>query len=376
MLKLGILGGGQLGRMLLQKAYDYPIKTLVLDKSNDMPAAPLTDTFVIGDFNKEADVLAFGRRCDVVTIEIEHVHVGALYQLQKEGIKVFPQPEIIEMVQDKGLQKDFYARHGFPTAPYVLVEQKADLAVHQDLFPVFQKKRKGGYDGKGVVALNGKNEDKAFDAPSVLEQKADLAKELSIIVARNEAGQVETFPLVELVYHPEANMVDYLMAPAEIEEKVAVEAKAQAEALVEKLDLVGILAIELFLNKDGSLWINEIAPRPHNSGHHTIEANLTSQYEQHLRAILGYPLGKTTTLSPAAMVNLVGAEGHTGDAHYQGLAECMALDGCKVHVYGKKTTKPFRKMGHVSLLGQQRAEVIQKVAKVKQGLQVVAKNQK
>jgi len=369
--KLGVLGGGQLGRMLLQEALNLDIKLAAIDPDASAPCHLIVHEFKHGSFKDADTVVEFGKDKDVVTVEIEHVSIDGLKELEKRGVKVFPQPDLLAIVQDKGLQKAFYQKHKIPTAPFKLVEDKAELLKNLDLLPVAQKMRTGGYDGRGVSILKTESDlDKAFDVPSVLESFVPFEKELSVIAARNEAGEIVTFPAVELDFNPEANLVELLFAPAKISSEMEEKAAAVARKTIEAFGLVGILAVELFLTKDGDILVNEVAPRPHNSGHHTIEANITSQYAQHLRAILNMPLGSTDLIRPAAMVNLLGAPGHEGPAVYEGLEEIMAIPGVYVHIYGKAVTKPFRKMGHVTITADTADEAREKALKVKSIIQV------
>lgn len=371
--KLGILGGGQLGRMFIQEATNLDVKVYIMDSSGYSPSREVAHHFSFGDITDYEDVYHFGRGKDVLTIEIENVNVEALYALEKEGVKVFPQPRIIEMVQDKGLQKQFYQNNDIPTAPFYLIENKNEMSSYFSELPFMQKLRVGGYDGKGVFPIRSEADvDGGFEAPSVLEKMVDFDKELSVIVARNESGEVKSFPVVEQEFNSEANLVEFLFSPAEINEGVEKEARAIAEKLIEKLEMVGILAVEFFLTKEGQLLVNEIAPRPHNSGHQTIEANITSQYEQHLRSILNLPLGFTDSKYAGVMINLLGAKGQTGKVKYEGLEDVLKIKGVKPHIYGKAITKPFRKMGHVTVVDDT-LEVAKKTAlKVKNMLQVVA----
>lgn len=356
--KVGILGGGQLGRMLIQSGIDFNIPFKVIDPDKSAPCKHIAAEFVHGSLKDYETVYSFGKDCDVVTIEIEHVNTRALTQLEKEGKKVFPQPHIIELIQDKRLQKQFYQREGIPTAAFVLTENAADVAAHADFLPAVNKLGREGYDGRGVqIIRSGAELAKAFDQPGLLEKLVDFRKELSVIVARNEHGEIRTFPVVELVYHPEANLVEFLFSPAQISAAEEAKARALAETVITKLGMVGLLAVEMFLTHKGEVLVNEIAPRPHNSGHQTIEANVTSQYEQHLRAILGWPLGSTEPRVPAAMVNLLGHEDYEGEAVYEGLEEVLSKAGVHVHLYGKRYTKPFRKMGHVTIVNPQLEEL-------------------
>ncbi|MFP5470488.1 MAG: 5-(carboxyamino)imidazole ribonucleotide synthase [Bacteroidia bacterium] len=349
--KLGVLGGGQLGKMLIQEAVNLNINVCVLEPFADAPCSKLAAEFTVGSITDYDTVYQFGKNKDIVTIEIENVNIEALKQLQKEGVKVFPSPEIIELIQDKGLQKEFYTQHNIPTAPYILVNNKKEVSEHLAKFPFAQKLRKGGYDGKGVQLLKSESDlSKAFDAPCVLEQLVDFEKELAVIVARNEQGEVATFPVVEMEFNPDANLVEFLFSPADVSETISNNAREIAVNVAKAFNLVGILAVELFLLKDGSILVNECAPRPHNSGHQTIEGNYTSQYAQHLRSILNLPLGNTDIKLPSVMVNLLGEKGFSGAANYEGLEACLQKEGVYIHLYGKTETKPFRKMGHVTIV--------------------------
>lgn len=370
--KLGVLGGGQLGRMLLQAGLDLNIQFSVLDPDAQAPCHSLAP-FTQGKLTDFDTVMAFGHGCDIITIEIENVNTRALRELEKMGKKVFPQPHLIELIQDKRTQKEFYRTHHIPTAEFVLVENRADVQRHGAFLPAVNKLGKEGYDGRGVQMLRTAADfDKAFDKPGLLERLIDFDQEIAVIAARNEKGEVATFPAVEMVFHPEHNLVEYLYSPASISLAIAQQADQVARRLVEQLQLVGLLAVEMFVTKDGQVLVNEVAPRPHNSGHHTIEANVTSQYEQHLRALFNLPLGDTRIVQPSAMVNLLGEAGFEGPAKYEGLEAVMKESGVHVHLYGKKNTKPFRKMGHVTLTGQHVDELKTKVEFVKRTLKVVA----
>lgn len=371
--KLGVLGGGQLGRMLIQDAIDLDIKVYCLDPSADAPCSKIAHGFSVGDFNDYQTVMDFGKDKDLLTIEIEHVNIQALKELEKKGVKVYPQSQIVELVQDKGAQKLFYKQHSIPTSGFVLVENATQLKNELGADRKVQKLRRGGYDGRGVQVLDGKIDgDKIFDQPSVLEDLVDIKKELAVIVARNEQGDVVSYPVVDMEFNSNANLVEYLFSPAEISSDLEKRARDLAKNLIAQLDMVGLLAVELFLNKDDELLVNEIAPRPHNSGHHTIEANLTSQYAQHLRAILGLPLGSTSVIKPAAMINLLGEPGFKGPVKYSGLEEILKNPGVYVHLYGKSETKPFRKMGHVTLLGEDLENLRKKVKAIKETIKVKA----
>jgi 5-(carboxyamino)imidazole ribonucleotide synthase len=372
-LKLGILGGGQLGRMLIQEAINYNVFVAILDPDANAPCRAIANEFTQGSLTDFDTVYNFGKSCGLITIEIEHVNVDALEKLESEGIPVYPQPKLLRMIQDKGLQKLFYQENNIPTAPFYLVENKAEITQHLAEFPFMQKLRKGGYDGKGVTPLrNAASLEQAFDAPSVLEKFVDFEKEISVIVSRNTHGETKSFPVVECEFNPEANLVEFLFSPASISAQAENEAQRIACLVAEKLGIVGLLAVELFLTKDGQVLVNEIAPRPHNSGHQSIEGNYSSQYEQHLRAIFGQPAGSTAVIMPSVMINLLGEKGFEGDAVYEGMEEVLQLEGVYIHLYGKKTTKPFRKMGHVTVLAPDMASAKAKALRVKELLKVKA----
>jgi len=372
-LNIGILGGGQLGLMLLQNAINLNLNVSVLDPDENAPCKHHVKKFTKGSLTDYDTVYNFGKNLDLITIEIENVNIEALKKLEREGKKIYPQPHIIEMIQDKGLQKIFYQRNNIPSPDFFLVEDKSQIARYADYFPFFQKLRKGGYDGKGVCKLtNVHHLDKAFDDACVLERLVDFEKELSVIVARSESGEVKCFPVVECEFNPEANLVEYLFSPANIKKGVEKEALAIARDVAEKLEIVGLLAVEMFLTKDGKIYVNEIAPRPHNSGHHTIEANVTSQFEQLWRAILNLPLGDPGIVKAGVMVNLLGDFGYEGPAIYQGLEDVLKFSGVYIHLYGKSNTKPFRKMGHTTIVDDDILKARQKAKMVKQILKVIS----
>lgn len=375
--KLGILGGGQLGKMLSIAAgpWHYPIH--MLDESSTFPAGPYSMGFTEGSFKDYEAVLAFGRQMDVVSIEIEHVNTAALEQLEKEGIKVHPAPRALNIIKDKGLQKQFYTQHNIPTSSYQLFDSEADLreaiAGGQLSFPFVQKSRTAGYDGKGVALLKSEADlEKILPGACLIEELVAIEKELSVIAARNERGEIATFPLVEMEFNEEANLVEFLLCPARVSDAVAQEADALARKVIGAFNVCGLLAVELFWTKSGEILVNEVAPRPHNSGHHTIESCLTSQFQQHLRAVLDLPLGNTASTSPAVMLNLLGEPGHTGPAQYQGFEDCLAIEGVFIHLYGKEITKPFRKMGHITILGASAEDAIEKAMRVKELLKVIS----
>jgi 5-(carboxyamino)imidazole ribonucleotide synthase len=372
--QLGILGGGQLGRMLLQEAINLDVRMSFLDPDQQAPCHSIGHHFTHGDFNDFDTVLSFGENKDLITIEIEHVNTEALFALQKKGVKVFPQPEVISMIQDKGLQKQFYADHHLPTAAFELVDNADAVRARSDRFPMVQKLRKGGYDGRGVQVLRSEADfEHIFDAPSVLETLVDFEQEISVITARNESGEIKCFPAVGMEFNAEANLVEFLFAPADISPELETRAQELATRLTDALGIIGLLAVEMFVTRNGELLINEMAPRPHNSGHHTIEANYTSQYAQHLRAILNLPLGHTALRQPAVMLNLLGEKGYTGPVHYENLDKVLAIPGAHVHLYGKKTTKPFRKMGHVTVVDDTLESAKNKAKEIQQMLRVVTK---
>lgn len=374
MKKIGILGGGQLGRMFIQETLNLGIETHILDPDPQAPCRHLADRFVVGSLSDFDTVCEFAQQVDILTIEIENVNTEALFAIQNSGKKVFPQPKAIQIIQDKRKQKLFYQQNNIPTSAFRIVSGKAELEKNLDFLPAFQKLASGGYDGRGVQRLDSAQDlAKAFDAPSVLEKYVDLEKEISVIAARSPSGQISTFPVVEMVFDPILNLVDYLRVPAAIPENIKQQATQLATKVIEKLQMIGILAIEMFLTTQGELLVNEAAPRPHNSGHHTIEANYTSQFAQHLRAILGLPLGSTQArVNSAAMVNLLGASGFEGRAYYKGLEEVLTLEGVFVHLYGKILTKPGRKMGHVTIIHEDEQVLMQNIQKVKKTLSVIS----
>lgn len=371
--KLGILGGGQLGRMLIQACTNFDLHSSVLDKDTNAPCSLLASSFKQGDITDFNTVYAFGKTVDMLTIEIENVNVEALKKLEEEGLTVYPQPAIIDIIKDKRRQKMFYREHGIPTADFVLVDNREAIKQHMDFLPAFNKLGTGGYDGGGVQRIrNAEDIEKGFDAPGLLETLVDFACEISVIAARNSKGEVSVFPAVECVFHSEHNLVDYLFAPSEVSPEIEEKAEKIARQVIESFGLVGLLAVEMFVTRDGEVLVNEVAPRPHNSGHQTINANITSQYEQHLRAILGLPLGATDIILPSAMVNLLGEAGYTGPAKYEGLDDLLAIEGASIFLYGKKETRPQRKMGHVTIVDQNADALKRKVEEVKKVIKVIS----
>ncbi|MES2557860.1 MAG: 5-(carboxyamino)imidazole ribonucleotide synthase [Bacteroidota bacterium] len=371
--RLGMLGGGQLGRMFIQEALNYDVHVHCMDPDPNAPCKTIASSFIVGSLTDYDQVMAFGKDKQVVTVEIENVNVEALQELENQGIAVFPQPRVLAIVQDKGLQKQFYADQHIPTADFSLVESREELLKLAPEMPFVLKLRKGGYDGKGVQIIRTQEDlNDAFDGPCIVEKMVPFSKELSVIVARNQAGETAVYPTVECEFSPTANLVEFLFSPADVSLEIEQEATKLALKVIDSLEMVGLLAVELFLTPDGKLLVNEIAPRPHNSGHHTIECALTSQFEQHMRSILNAPLGNTELVSPGVMINLLGAPDYEGEAVYDGLQEIMQLKGVKVHLYGKQTTKPFRKMGHVTIFGDTLEIVKAKGRQVSETLRVIA----
>lgn len=371
--RLGILGGGQLGRMLIPACSSLDVFTSVLDPSDIAPCRELASEFQVGDITDFDTVYRFGKTVDLLTIEIENVNVQALYKLEAEGLPVYPQPRVIDIIQDKRTQKQFYREHGIPTPDFVLVDDRADAARHADFLPAFNKIGKGGYDGGGVQRIQAQADlGKVFDAPGLLEKFIDFDREISVIAARNAQGEIAVFPPVECVFDPKYNLVDYLIAPSSASASVLKQAEEIARKVVDAFGIVGLLAVEMFVTKYGEVLVNEAAPRPHNSGHQTISANYTSQYEQHLRAILGLPLGSTAIKTPSAMVNLLGAEGFSGPAKYEGLDALLHIEGVNLMLYGKKLTRAKRKMGHITILDTDMQRLLEKVEQVKKAVRVVA----
>ncbi len=367
--RLGILGGGQLGKMLLYETRKWDVNTKVLDPSADAPCRISCNEFVQGDLLDYQTVVDFGQRLDLLTIEIENVNIEALKTLKNQGVKIFPEPEALEIIRNKSKQKDFYLEKGIPTAAHQNFSSKNALLEAQLSFPCVWKSAEFGYDGKGVSVLYDVEDLKTLpDTPCLIEEKVAFKKELAVIVARNEHGEMTTYPVVGMDFHPTANQVEYVVCPAAIDDKIANEARQIAVKVAENLQITGLLAVELFLDQNDHILVNEVAPRPHNSGHYSIEASYTNQFEQHLRAILGLPLGSTDSKAIGIMVNLVGAEGYEGPVLYENIEQIMKLEGVTVHIYGKSQTRPFRKMGHVTVVDQDRESAYDKAKKVKETL--------
>lgn len=374
-LRLGIIAGGQLGKMLIQEASKWDIITYVLDNDENCPARSIASKFVKGSHINFDDVYNFGKLVDVLTFEIESVNIEALKMLKLEGCKIYPDPDILELIQDKGLQKEFYKKNGIPTSEFRLFDSAKEILSGinsgQISFPFVQKLRKGGYDGRGVAVINSEDDlPSLLPGPSVIEEKVDIAKEISVITARNSKGNVKCYPVVEMLFDPKANLVDKLICPSSVTVEQSENAIGFAGEIIELLNMTGLLAVEFFIDSKGQVIINEMAPRPHNSGHHTIESIITSQFEQHLRAILNLPLGSTKIKLPSVMINILGAEGYDGPVIYEGLTESMAIEGVKIHLYGKKITKPYRKMGHVTVMSSTLDCALQKASKVKNLIKV------
>ena len=375
---LGILGGGQLGKMLLTETLKYDIRTIVLDPSAEAPARFGCYTFFQGDLMDYDTVYQFGKQADLVTFEIENVNVDALERLESEGIKVYPTPKSLRIIQDKGAQKAFYKAHEIPTAPFEPFPSPALLAtaVAEDrwTYPFVWKSTRFGYDGNGVKIVRNPQDLHALpEGPCIAELCADIDKELAVIVARSPKGEVATYPVVEMEFHPEANQVEYVLCPARIAETISDQARKIALQVAEAFGSIGLLAVELFLTKQGEIWVNEVAPRPHNSGHYSIEASYTSQFEQHLRAILNLPLGSTESKVAGVMVNLVGAEGYAGDVIYEHIEDVLSLQGVTPHIYGKRQTRPFRKMGHITITHPNIEQARSLAQKVKETIKVISK---
>ncbi len=375
---LGILGGGQLGKMLLYETRKFDVKTAVLDASEQAPARLGCNAFHRGDLMDFDTVYQFGKELDLVTIEIENVNVDALEQLENDGVTVYPPVNVIRTIQNKGRQKLFYVDHNIPTAPfsrYAYSNEISDSISNSVLsFPFVWKSAQFGYDGQGVKIV--RNEADLAALPNVeciVEELIDFKKEIAVIAARNPQGDIITYPVVEMEFHPDANQVEYVICPARIPSDTADKARKVAIDLAGKLGHVGLLAVEMFLTHEGEILVNEVAPRPHNSGHYSIEASYTNQFEQHLRAILGLPLGKTESKLAGIMVNLVGEEGHAGDVIYENIETILGMNGVTPHIYGKAQTRPFRKMGHVTIVHEDVEKARSLAGEVKKSIRVISK---
>jgi 5-(carboxyamino)imidazole ribonucleotide synthase len=360
--------------MLLYTTRRWDIQTFVLDPSSEAPSRFACNHFVQGDLKDFETVYQFGKKVDVLTIEIEHVNIEALKILKSEGVKVYPEPEALEIIGNKCLQKSHYANHKIATAPFQNFESTADAKKVTTNFPCVWKSATGGYDGKGVKILKSIEDFSELpNVPCLIEELIDFEKELAVIVASSASGEQKSYPVVGMDFHPEANQVEFVVCPANIDDTIANKARELALMVAKSLGVTGLLAVELFLAKDGSIYVNEVAPRPHNSGHYSLEGSYTDQFEQHIRAILDLPLGATDSKVAAVMINLVGEESHTGPVHYKGLDEALAIEGVSPHIYGKAVTRPFRKMGHVTIVGEVLEEVYLRARKVKELIKVISR---
>ena len=376
--KLGILGGGQLGKMILYETRKWDVQTKVMDPSSEAPCKIACNEFVQGDLMDAPFVEKFGEDVDILTIEIENVSVPALEKLEEKGTTVYPQSHVLKTIQNKARQKLFYRDHGIPTSEFTRFAYTSEIPESISngglSFPFVWKSAQFGYDGQGVKIV--RTEEDLKELPNVeciAEALVNFKNELAVIVARSATGETKTYPVVEMEFHPEANQVEYVLCPARIDAQVAQRAQEVALQVSEALEHVGLLAVELFQTQEDEILVNEVAPRPHNSGHYSIEASYTNQFEQHLRCILGLPLGKTESKVAGVMVNLVGAEGYTGDVVYENLAEILGMEGVTPHIYGKKQTRPFRKMGHVTIIDEnmEKARAVAQV--VKEKIKVISK---
>ena len=358
MKRIGILGGGQLGRMLLQAAANYPVETFVMENDEHCPAAHLCHHFTKGDIGNFDDVYNFGKGLDALTIEIEAVNEDALEKLESEGVKIYPKPSALKTIKNKILQKQFYKENEIPTSEFIITQNRSDLNQHINFLPAAHKIALGGYDGRGVELLKTKDDlARGFDAPAVLEKLVSIKKEIAVIIAVDDNGNNALYPSVDMVFDNRLNLLEYQISPADLPDKVLWKVEAIALKVVKDLKSPGIFAVELFVDIDDNVFVNETAPRVHNSGHHTIEANFSSQFDMLWRIMLGYPLGSTEHILPAAIVNLLGAEGYTGEAVYEGLNEILQIENVFVHIYGKKETRPGRKMGHITILSKEKQEI-------------------
>jgi len=376
-LRIGILGAGQLGKMLAQEASKLDIELHFLDKSKDYPAGKISRFFTEGDFKSYHDVLQFGKDLDVIGIEIEEVNIKALFKLKKMGKTIIPDPQILQLIQDKGLQKEFYKEKGIPTAPFYLFDNVKSilkaLETNELTFPFVQKLRIGGYDGRGVVVIKSKEDlNKLLEGPCLVEKMADIYKELSVICISTSSIERLTYEVVEMEFNADSNLVEYLLSPAQISMETKEQAQQIAIKICKQLEIQGLLAVEMFLNQDGSIWVNEIAPRPHNSGHHTLDDGSCSQFANQVRALAKLPAGQVESDRFAIMINLVGKEGYAGPVKYIGLEECSKLTGVNIHLYGKSETRPHRKMGHVCITDLNLDNCKEKANFVRQTIQVIS----
>jgi 5-(carboxyamino)imidazole ribonucleotide synthase len=375
--KLGILGGGQLGKMLLFDTRKFDIQTYVLDPSDEAPCKIACNHFFQGDLMDFETVYNFGKQVDVLTFEIELVNLEALEKLENEGKKVYPSPKTLKLIQNKGIQKDFYIKNNIPTAPFkryaTLKELVVDLVESNIELPFVWKCTEFGYDGNGVKVIRQTSDlENLPNVECIAETMVPFKNELAVIVCRNPQGEIKTYPVVEMEFHPEANQVEYVICPARIDDKVAEKARAIALNVSQQFNHVGLLAVEMFQTEDDEILVNEVAPRPHNSGHYSIEASYTSQFENHLRAILDLPLGNTDSKVAGIMVNLSGAEGFSGNVIYENIEKILGWNGVTPHIYGKKQTRPFRKMGHVTIVNEDINEARRIAEDVKNTIRVIS----
>ncbi|SFS54668.1 5-(carboxyamino)imidazole ribonucleotide synthase [Lutibacter maritimus] len=372
--KLGVLGGGQLGKMLLTETQKFDIYTSILDAAKDAPCAQICNEFHVGNLLDFNTVYNFGKKVDLLTIEIEHVNIEALLKLEQEGLEIYPQPNVLQIIQHKGKQKDFFVSHNIPTSPHKRFNNLQALKKETLKYPFVWKSAQFGYDGTGVKIVKTKNDLEVLtDTECIIEELIPFKNELAVIVARNKNGEIKTYPVVEMEFHPEANQVEYVICPARISDDVALKARNIALKVAESFQHIGLLAVEMFQTADDQILVNEVAPRTHNSGHYSIEASYTSQFEQHLRSILNLPLGNTDSKVAGIMVNLVGEEGFSGDVVYENMEEILKMDGVTPHIYGKKQTRPFRKMGHVTVVNNNLAEARKIAEIVKNTIRVISK---
>jgi 5-(carboxyamino)imidazole ribonucleotide synthase len=369
--RIGLIGGGQLGRMTVKAAKRIGCTCVVLDPVEDSPAGQIAAKQIIGGFHDAEKIRQLASECDVLTFELENIDADTLAELEAAGHAIHPSSSVLKAIQDKLTQKQFLAEHGIPTSDFIAADEPTPEQFQAFGFPLVQKARRGGYDGRGVAVMKSAADfDSHLPVSSLIERFVEADKEIAVLVARSTKGEVKTFPAVEMCVHPGENVLDVLLAPADIGPDVQAQAEDIAIRAIEALQGVGVFGVEMFLDKSGQVLVNEIAPRTHNSGHHTIEANVTDQFEQHLRAVLGLPLGSTETLSPAAMVNLLGAPGESGNPVIRGLDEALAIPGVCLHLYGKATTSPFRKMGHVTILDKDIASAKAKATQVRDTIEI------
>ncbi|MDD3722986.1 MAG: 5-(carboxyamino)imidazole ribonucleotide synthase [Lutibacter sp.] len=371
--RLGVLGGGQLGKMLLAETQKFDIYTCILDASNEAPCAQICNEFHLGSLMDFDTVYNFGKKVDLLTIEIEHVNIEALLKLEKEGLAIYPQPSVLQIIQHKGRQKDFFVENNIPTASHKRFSSLASLKKETLTYPFVWKSAQFGYAGTGVkIVRNMADLNSLSDNESITEELIPFKNELAVIVARNKNGEIKTYPVVEMEFHPEANQVEYVICPARISDEIADKARNIALKVAEAFEHIGLLAVELFQTEDDEILVNEVAPRTHNSGHYSIEASYTNQFEQHLRSILNLPLGNTDSKVAGIMVNLVGEEGFSGDVVYENIEKILKMKGVTPHIYGKKQTRPFRKMGHVTIVNNNLTEARKIAEEVKNTIRVIS----